>query len=79
MRYLLKARLKSEEVLEVEFPDRETLEAELRCIGRWCQARWGLPAIAWTTTQGKRWVLSVYDFAGPFEIDEVDPAEAVAG
>ncbi len=79
MKFLLKATLKSGEVLEVEFPDRETLDAELRCIERWRQGRWGLPAIAWTTTAGVKWVLSVYDFAAEFEIAELAPAEAVAG
>lgn len=79
MKFLLKATLKSGEVLEVEFPDRETLAAELRCIERWRRGRWGLPEIAWTTTAGVKWVLSVYDFAGPFEITELTPAVAAAG
>ena len=74
MKFMLKATLKGGEVLEVEFPDRETLEAQLRCIRRWRRARWGLPAIAWTTTAGVKWVLSVYDFAGPFEISELASA-----
>lgn len=79
MKFLIKATLKSGEVLEVEFPDSATLDAELRCIERWRAAHWGLPSIPWTTTAGVKWVLSVYDFAGPLEIYEVDPAEAVAG
>jgi hypothetical protein len=79
MRFLVKATLKSGEVIEVPFPDRETLDAELRCIERWRKARWGLPALAWTTTTGAKWVLSVYDFAGPLAITEVAPAAAVVG
>jgi hypothetical protein len=76
MTFLIRATLRSGEAIEVEFPDRETLDAELRCIERWRSARWGLPALAWTTTTGVRWVLSVYDFVGPLEISEATPAVA---
>jgi hypothetical protein len=78
MTCLLIATLKSGDVLEVEFPDRATLDAELRLIERLRKYRWGLPTLAWRTTAGQRWVLGIYDLAGEFEVREAQPVEAVA-
>jgi len=79
MPYVVTAALKSGEILQQEFPDRETLDAELRCIQRWRKAGLDLPTICgWTDSDGKKWVLSAADLAGPMEIQEVDPAVAVA-
>jgi len=74
MRYRITATLKSGKVLEVEFPDRATAEAELRSIQHLRKYRWGLPEIYWVTTAGERWCLGIYDLDGD---PIVEPVESV--
>ncbi len=83
MRHLITARLKQRNttndgenprILKVEFPDRDTAEAELRCIERLRRHRCGLPEIFWVTVDGERWCLSVYDLDGELTITPVEPA-----
>lgn len=79
MAFLLSVTLKTGEFLEQQFADRVTAEAEARCIERWRQANLDLPTIPWTTTDGKKWVLSADCIVSPPVISEVAPAETVAG
>lgn len=74
MRYRIIATLKTTgKVLEVEFPDREAVEAQLRTIAHLRKYRWGLPEIYWVTTTGERWCLGIYDFDGELIVDPVEP------
>jgi hypothetical protein len=59
--------------LTVEYPDRDTAEAQLRCMKRF--RRSGLPEIYLETVGGERWSLSYYDIAWPVALE---PVEAVA-
>lgn len=77
MLFRVTATLKGGNVLEVEFADRETMEAELRFIERLRRYRWGLPDIFWQTVTGERWCFGVYDIVDGPEAREVQP-EAVA-
>jgi hypothetical protein len=61
-------------VLHAPFPDRDTAEAELRCIERFRQGRWGLPEISVTTVDGERWCLGYNDIQWPVQLA---PAESV--
>lgn len=76
MRQRITATLKGGKVLEVEFPDRETLEAQLRSIEHLRKYRWGLPEIYWVTTTGERWCLGIYDFDGELIVEAVEPVVA---
>lgn len=72
--YRVIATLKSGKVLEVEFADRETVDAELRCIDRGRRFRVGLPEIFWRTTDGERWCFAATEIVGELEVQEALPA-----
>jgi hypothetical protein len=78
MRYLMTATLKDGHSLEREFPDRDTAEAELRCIERLRRFHCGLPEIWWPVADGGGWCLSYRDFAEWPTLRPMQPAEAVA-
>lgn len=78
MRYLVTATLKSGKVLHHEIPDRETLDASLRCIDRLRQHEVDLPEIFWPTTDGQRWCFAATEIVGELIISELQPAEAAS-
>lgn len=78
MPYRITATLKDGPILEVQFADRETVDAELRCIGRLRQHRVGLPEIFWKTVDGQRWVFAATEIVGALKVEQVQPVDAVA-
>lgn len=78
MPFRIKITTKTGNILYVDVADRETAEAECRCIQRMRKERWGLPVLAARDAAGQRWCYAPNEIIGELEIGELQP-ELLAG